>query len=418
MIKPHFFRVGPKSGEFDATEEIDPQKFRRDIEPWLSALSQAEHLSLLIGNGLTRAIAHVAGVKSADMGTPEFESEFNDILNQHAVKTAESIGRGKANFEDKIRAASQLIIGLEILNDKRVKELISSMNKALKAFVDSILTSEKGILHAIKKAGDEGQVAKDSLESFLLSFSSRLASRERLHIFTTNYDRLVEYGSDIVGLRVLDRFVGGLSPIFRSSRIEVDLHYNPPGIRGEPRYLEGVVKLTKLHGSIDWRFENGNVRRYAIPFGAINDHPDLPLEPFRKVMIYPNPAKDVETLEYPYAELFRDFASSICRPNSVLVTYGYSFGDDHINRVISDMLSIASTHLVIISFDDASGRIPRFCKTVAHEAQISLLLGAHFGNLPTLTEYYLPKPAIDQITWRQAELLRRRDYRPESTEGE
>ena len=56
------------------------------------------------------------------------------------------------------------------------------------------------------------------------------------------------------------------------------------------------------------------------------------------LMIYPNPAKDVETLEYPYAELFRDFAASVCQPNAVLVTYGYGFGDDHINRILRDML--------------------------------------------------------------------------------
>ncbi len=41
-------------------------------------------------------------------------------------------------------------------------------------------------------------------------------------------------------------------PIFRSSRLNIDMHYNPPGIRGEPRYLEGVARFTKLHGSIDW----------------------------------------------------------------------------------------------------------------------------------------------------------------------
>ena len=38
---------------------------------------------------------------------------------------------------------------------------------------------------------------------------------------------------------------------------------------------------------------------------------------------YPNAAKDKETTEYPYVELFRDFAAAICRPNSTLVTYGY-----------------------------------------------------------------------------------------------
>ena len=50
-------------------------------------------------------------------------------------------------------------------------------------------------------------------------------------------------------------------------------------------------------------------------------------------MIYPNSAKDRETSEYPYVELFRDYAAAVCRPNSVLVTYGYGFGDEHINEI-------------------------------------------------------------------------------------
>ena len=69
-------------------------------------------------------------------------------------------------------------------------------------------------------------------------------------------------------------------------------------------------------------------------------------------MIYPNAGKDRETAEYPYVELFRDLAAAICRPNATLVLYGYGFGDDHINRIIRDMLTIPSTHLVIIIFSD------------------------------------------------------------------
>ena len=60
-------------------------------------------------------------------------------------------------------------------------------------------------------------------------------------------------------------------------------------------------------------------------------------------MIYPNSAKDRETAYYPYVELFRDLATTICRPNSTLICYGYSFGDEHINRVIEDMLTIPSS---------------------------------------------------------------------------
>jgi len=263
-----------------------------------------------------------------------------------------------------------------------------------------------------------------------LSFASRAAARERLNLFTTNYDRVVEHGCDLVGLQVLDRFVGALSPVFRSSRLSVDMHYNPPGMRGEPRYLEGVVRLCKLHGSLDWRWLESELMRVGLPFGADEKHPAIPEEPFDSVMIFPNPAKDVETLDYPYAELFRDFAASICRPNSSLVTYGYGFGDDHISRVIADMLTIPSTHLVIIARDapspgkpdDASNasrqRIIRFCTKVGRRAQISLLLGSHFGDLTTLVENYLPKPAIDQITFRKAELEERRGFVPRQVPGE
>ena len=128
---------------------------------------------------------------------------------------------------------------------------------------------------------------------------------------------------------MLDRFVGNLAPVFHSSRLGIDLHYTPPGIRGEPR-------------------------------------------------------------------------------NSVVVTYGYGFGDDHVNRVLRDMLSIPSTHLVIISFDDAAGRLPAFHDRAGNEAQMTLLVGPHFGDLKTLMDYYLPKAAIDRTTWRMIDLLNRR----------
>ena len=222
-------------------------------------------------------------------------------------------------------------------------------------------------------------------------------------------------------MRIVDRFVGNLAPVFRSSRLGIDLHYNPPGIRGEPRYLEGVVRLTKLHGSLDWQRKHGpsggqEIQRCGLPFGAPDDHPEVCEHPGRRLLVYPNPAKDVETIEYPYAELFRDFAAAVCQPNAVVVTYGYGFGDDHVNRVLRDMLSIPSTHLVVISYDNAAGRLRAFYDRAGREAQITLLVGAHFGDLAKLVDHYLPKPAIDRTTWRMVELLNRRE-RPTKNDG-
>jgi len=149
--------------------------------------------------------------------------------------------------------------------------------------------------------------------------TSRTPTRDRLHIFTTNYDRVLEDACDRAGLRVLDRFVGTVRPRFRSSRLDIDVHYNPPGMRGEPRFLKDVGRITKLHGSIDWQTVGSEVVRRRLDFGdegAASGVADS------SMLIYPQSAKDIETVFYPYADLFRSFSAALCRPNSVLVTYG------------------------------------------------------------------------------------------------
>lgn len=427
-LNHHVYRCGPNGSSDLSDEDLkDTDKLRKHVEPWLTAVFQSEHLSVLLGSGFTRGVASAAGGKAADMSNCTWRNDLKDKVDQYAQQSARACGRGLANIEDQLRAAMQLQAGLMVMGDKRAAAWRTEIDGQLKCFMDSILESERSIRNA---EAEKKEKSEDLLVSFLLSFASRTATRERLNLFTTNYDRLIEYGCDLAGLHVLDRFVGALAPVFRATRLNIDMHYNPPGIRGEPRYLEGVIRFWKVHGSLDWLWEEKELRRYGIPFGADADHPDLPKEPSGTVMIYPNPAKDVETLNYPYAELFRDFASAVCRPNSSLVTYGYGFGDDHVNRVIRDMLTIPSTHLVIIAWDKTDPdheddpanatrqRIINFCQGVGKCAQISVLLGSHFGNLETLVQNYLPKPAIDQITIRRTRLEEQRGegYR-RATEG-
>ncbi len=431
-LNPHIYRCGPNDNYNLSGDDLkETDKLRKNIEPWLTAVFQSEHLSLLLGSGFSCGVTNVSGGTVANMSKLEWtcEDELKDKVDEFAKRSAEICGRGSANIEDQIRAALQLEAGLTVMGDTRAALWKTEINKQLKRFMDSILESERSIQQAEANKKDR---ADDLLVSFLLSFASRTATRERLNLFTTNYDRLIEYGCDLAGLHLLDRFVGALSPIFRTSRLNIDIHYNPPGIRGEPRYLEGVIRLYKIHGSIDWRWEERELRRYAVPFGAGADHPDIPNEPSGSVMIYPNPAKDVETLNYPYAELFRDFAAAVCRPNSSLVTYGYGFGDDHVNRVLKDMLTIPSTHLVIIAWDQTEPeksddsanssrhRIIKFCEELGKSAQISLLLGSHFGDMQTLVQNYLPKPAIDKITIRKTKLEEQRGegYKKTPAEGD
>lgn len=391
--------------------KAEASDLRNRIEPWLSALFQSEHLSLLCGSGLSNAISYKANAGTgATMGKASF-SVFKDKIEAKAKESAKVAGREDGNIEDQIRVANQLLNGLEIFGVKKKSEkLREDINKVLEAFSKSILGTENGIATAKEENRKE---ALEDLANFLLSFASRTGNRERLNIFTTNYDRLIELGADISGLHIMDRFVGSITPIFRSSRLNLDIHYNPPGIRGEPRYLEGVARMTKLHGSIDWIKNGDEIQRFGLPFGATDIRPYLQAPglkgcDYMKLMIYPNPDKDRETSEYPYVELFRDFAAAICRPNSTLVTYGYGFGDDHINRVIKDMLTIPSTHLVIISYDDPIGRIMKFYDEVSRDAQMTIMVGPEFGDLSKLIKNYLPKAAIDTTTYKMSELLQHR----------
>lgn len=397
-------------------ETVTPDKLRSRIEPWLTALFQSEHFSLLVGSGLAHALHWMtSGTGLPGMGAVAL-SQYPQQINAEAKASAKAAGRKEGNIEDQLRVANELLRGIEILATSDVamnanaNALRKELSDTLKQFAKSILDGEKGIITA---APEKLEDAMNYLVSFLMSFASRTGTRDRLQIFTTNYDRCLEMGAELAGLHLLDRFVGSLAPIFRSSRLDVDMHYNPPGIRGEPRYVEGVARFTKLHGSVDWINADANIRRIGIPLGAESIEPYLMAPGLSEstalqLMIYPNSAKDRETAAYPYVELFRDFAAGICRPNCTLICFGYSFGDEHINRVIEDMLTIPSTHLVVISHSDPLGRIMQTYERLGRHAQISLLIGNHLGDFKALVDYYLPKPAIDKTTFRMAELLKAR----------
>jgi hypothetical protein len=407
------FKTDSECSWLKSDQEFGIKDLRHRIEPWLTSLFQSEHLSLLVGSGLTHAVHLLAtGSNAGGMDKAEF-TELNSLISSAVEKSAKEAGREKGNIEDQIRIVNELIRGLEILgNDYEEKSelLRKELRDLFEKFAKSILKNELNLATAEEEKREN---AFNILVNFLMSFASRTGTRDRLNIFTTNYDRLIEAGSELAGLHLLDRFLGNLMPIFRSSRLELDMHYNPPGIRGEPRYLEGVARFTKLHGSVDWVQVGKDIRRVGIPFGVEEIDPYIKIPVLKsasacELMIYPNSSKDRETTAYPYVELFRDFAAVICRPNNTLVTYGYSFGDEHVNRIIEDMLTIPSTHLVIISYDDPLGRIISTYNKIGRPSQITLLIGNHLGDLKNITEHYLPKSAIDKATFRMNELLKQR----------
>jgi hypothetical protein len=177
-------------------EPFNAAKLRERIEPWLTALFQSEHFALLVGSGLSHAVHHMATSQALPgMNAVKF-AEFDTEINTEAKKSAQAAGRTEGNIEDQIRVASELLRGLEIISQSKLESLEklgekatalkTDLGKILEDFVASVLNGERGLITAEQ---NEREKAFNYLVSFLMSFASRTGTRDRLHIFTTNYDR-------------------------------------------------------------------------------------------------------------------------------------------------------------------------------------------------------------------------------------
>lgn len=205
-----------------AEDEITPDSLRSRVEPWLTALFQSEHLNLLVGAGLSTAIQQSAtGQNPQGMGWIEDLKVCKSEIDAYVNKTAKASGRGKGNIEDQIRSINELIKGLEILValnpaplapppppnppyrylPTELNQLREELTRCLQLFAQSVINGEKSIRDAKPELKIE---TFNYLVNFLMSFASRASTRDRLHIFTTNYDRILEIGAEIAGLRLVD----------------------------------------------------------------------------------------------------------------------------------------------------------------------------------------------------------------------
>jgi len=91
-----------------AGEQVTIAQLRGRLEPWLTALFQSEHLSLLVGSGLSHAVHHIAtGQTLPGMSqTPFFN--YGAAIDADAARSAQAMGRQAGNLEDQLRTANDL----------------------------------------------------------------------------------------------------------------------------------------------------------------------------------------------------------------------------------------------------------------------------------------------------------------------
>jgi len=226
-------------------------------------------------------------------------------------------------------------------------------------------------------------------EKFLKALLQRPLNLRRATIFTANYDLAFEYAFDKLGIHYIDGFAGFHKRFFKPETFEYDIFYPGSTTAGKVQRIEKVVRYIKLHGSVSWI---NSEKRDANNIYGIEEKPLELIENLEKkgeIIIYPSAVKKSYTLDLPYSELFRQFATTITQSQSVLITIGYSFGDDHFNDIIYQALSNPTFTLIIVDF---SGTRNEYIKTMKdlNDPRIIILEGSFFGDFLSFSDTLMP----------------------------
>lgn len=226
-------------------------------------------------------------------------------------------------------------------------------------------------------------------EKFLKALLQRPLNLRRANIFTANYDLAFEYAFDKLGVHYIDGFSGFHKRFFKPETFEYDIFYPGSTTSGKVQRIEKVVRYYKLHGSLSW--VNSESRDANNLYGIEEKSLELidSLKKKGEIIIYPSAVKKSYTLDLPYSELFRQFASTITQSQSVLVTVGYSFGDDHFNDIIYQALSNPTFTLIVIDFQGTRNEYIKNLKEL-NDPRIIILEGEFFGDFLTFSDTLMP----------------------------
>lgn len=155
-----------------------------------------------------------------------------------------------------------------------------------------------------------------------LAIWSRSIRRERpVHLFTTNYDLLMEQALEECSAPYFDGFIGARKAFFDLGAVE-DEGLLPP------RW----TRLWKIHGSLNWRLEN---ETDVVRTDQKTDK--------QSYLIYPSHLKYDQSRKMPYLAMLDRLKAFLLSPSSLLFICGYSFADEHINDVICRSLEANPT---------------------------------------------------------------------------
>ncbi|MBN9149415.1 MULTISPECIES: SIR2 family protein [unclassified Nitrobacter] len=234
------------------------------------------------------------------------------------VKAAEEDGADEKNIE-------LLLSRIRQLNGVAGKGMVRGMS------AEELKSLDEQICGVISEQVDRELPHRDTPYHNLAIWSRSIRRAQPVHLFTTNYDLLLEQALEESSAPYFDGFVGTRKAFFDLGAVE-DEEALPP------RW----ARLWKIHGSLNWRLDtNGAVIRS-------NEKKDS-----RSYLIYPSHLKYDQSRKMPYLAMLDRLKAFLLRPSSLLFICGYSFADEHINDVICRSLETNSTaHVFAFMYGD------------------------------------------------------------------
>jgi len=275
------------------------QEYRRRIKQALAAVLGSDQLVVLIGLGPSAA---VGGPRMSDLWQKVRDA---DAATFAAIQT--KVGDPTPTTEtgdiEALLSKCQVLANVPVGADATVSPFISR--------------AEKIIANACRDFVAGADLADH--EHLLRIVARRPQGRPRTRIFTTNYDLCIERASSNSGAIIVDGFGRESVPIFDGTNFDVDFVRRRIESKG-PEFIDGVVHLAKLHGSVDWDIEKNQIIRRE--------------QPAAPVIIYPRSDKFELTYRQPFLEMMSQLQSTLRQPNLGLLVIGFGFADAHLSEMI------------------------------------------------------------------------------------
>jgi hypothetical protein len=291
-------------------------------------LPDGEHTKALIPDisGLTKLVA-------AKIETLEAHKEaFSVVMKRLSVG-----GVAHPNVE-------QILTHVRSLSDVALGGTIDGLSRStLTALDDEICRITTEVVQALLP-GD------DTAYHHLATWIGGIQRTHPVEIFTPNYDLLMEQALEQRHVPYFDGFVGSDRTFFDIGSMELD---NLPA-----RWS----RLWKVHGSINW---------WRTPVGKVERRRES--SSGDRQMIHPTHLKYEQSRRLPYFAMLDRFKAFLTRGQSVLVTCGYSFSDQHLNEVIVQGLSANPDAVCFGLLHRDRGNYPEAVSQARRQANLRLL---------------------------------------------